>query len=215
MKRKLKPQVKKIIQYIFIFGLGAGSVTFFLLGMNVLKDNQKTEQLYIELRSDVKETINEAQSPIDFTKLHQINEDIIAWISIPGTNIDYPVVRGIDNEYYLTHDIYKRKNQNGSIFLNVNNKKDLTDPNIVLFGHNTNSENMFSDLKKIYETKEPKEIILYTENDILKYQITESYLVKKNDDSPYNIQTQTKELTLSTCFNQDSRRIIIKAQFVE
>ncbi len=92
----------------------------------------------------------------DFDKLKKINPNIVAWIKIKGTDIDYPVVMAEDNSYYLSHDIYNKGNKYGALFTDYRLKNPFeTDlQNCIVYGHNMgrNAAVMFSELKK-YEDK--------------------------------------------------------------
>ena len=81
-------------------------------------------------------------------KLKEENEDVVGWLEIPNTSISYPVLQGIDNEYYMTHNYKKEKSKNGSIFLD--SKYDWTIPssNLLIYGHNLNNGTMFQELLK-------------------------------------------------------------------
>ncbi len=86
-------------------------------------------------------------SPIDFEKLHAVNEDIYAWIEIEGTGISYPIVQSqTDDNYYLDHTIEGHKGYPGSIFTSNVNTRDFTDFNTVIYGHNMKDGTMFGDL---------------------------------------------------------------------
>ncbi|NLO35480.1 MAG: class B sortase [Clostridiaceae bacterium] len=74
------------------------------------------------------------------------NPDIAGWIRIPGTNIDYPVVRGDDNRFYLDHDIRQASARNGSIFMDYRNEPELGQRHTILYGHHTRDHTMFTDL---------------------------------------------------------------------
>ncbi len=82
---------------------------------------------------------NESESvshtEIDFTALQEYNPDIIAWIKIPGTNIDYPVVQGPDNDKYLRHTPDGEYSVAGSIFLEFSNASDFSDNHSIIYGH--------------------------------------------------------------------------------
>jgi sortase B len=87
----------------------------------------------------------------EFSELLEINTDIKGWISIPGTNIDYPVLQslGSDPEYYLTRNINKETDKMGSIFIDVNSSVEDKTKNLVIHGHNmTSTDNMFHYLLK-------------------------------------------------------------------
>jgi sortase B len=81
-----------------------------------------------------------------FTELIKMNKDIVGWIKIDDTKIDYPVVQGKDNEFYLHHDINKKKNVAGSIFMDYRNKVGEYNRNIILYGHDMKNKTMFADL---------------------------------------------------------------------
>lgn len=85
-------------------------------------------------------------SPIDFDKLLEENPDTIGWIRIPDTNIDYPIVQGTDNEFYLNHDFNGNESVAGSIYLDFESQGDFVGRNNVLYGHNMKNGSMFKDV---------------------------------------------------------------------
>lgn len=99
--------------------------------------------------SSAPESPDETDSPLmDFTSLKARNPDIIAWITVDGTDMDYAVTQTDNNDFYLTHDMYKEKNRNGSIFLDCANSADFSDPNSIIYGHNMRSGAMFAGLNR-------------------------------------------------------------------
>ena len=88
-----------------------------------------------------------------FISLKDINPDIGAWITVPGTNINYPVVRGKNNIEYISRDIYRNFAIVGSIFLDSRNKEDYTDTYNLLYGHNMTEHRMFSDVNLFKDEK--------------------------------------------------------------
>jgi sortase B len=74
------------------------------------------------------------------------NSDVVGWITVPNTKIDYPVVRGTDNEFYLVHNIEKQKSSYGSIFMDYRNADPLQQRHIILHGHRMKNGTMFHDL---------------------------------------------------------------------
>ena len=99
-------------------------------------------QEYEDLRTYVKETDEDdhtegtdgsdgKQTVVDFKALKKINPDIIACIRIPDTSIDYPVVQGNDDSYYLTHTFKKTEHVAGAIFLDSDNNADFSDAYVV------------------------------------------------------------------------------------
>lgn len=90
-----------------------------------------------------------ADLQVDWDALRAINPDVVAWVYIPDTNINYPIVHGSDNEYYLTHDFQGSEGwlaTFGTIFLEASNAADFSDQNNVMYGHNMNDGSMFSDI---------------------------------------------------------------------
>lgn len=85
-----------------------------------IKSNKKNKDIMSEIKENVvinnEMDSNNEEYKIDFAKLKQKNSDAIAWIKVNGTDIDFPVVKGTDNSYYLTHNFDKEKNKAGWIF---------------------------------------------------------------------------------------------------
>lgn len=85
---------------------------------------------------------------IDFNALREINPDIVAWLICEDTVINYPVVRGSNNEYYLRHLFDGTRNKAGCLFVDSGNTPGFMDHNTVIYGHNLKSGRMFSVLMK-------------------------------------------------------------------
>ena len=197
--------------------------------------------------SEIKENVvinnemdsNNEEYKIDFVKLKQKNSDAIAWIKVKGTDIDFPVVKGTDNSYYLTHNFDKEKNKAGWIFADYRNKFDGTDKNIIIYGHNMKNGSMFASLKDVikeewYNNENNKYIALITENENCKYQVfsvyqieTEEYYLQTNisnfkefvekikgrskKDFNVDIKETDSILTLSTCADNTKYRVVLHA----
>ncbi|MCD8381076.1 MAG: class B sortase, partial [Lachnospiraceae bacterium] len=82
----------------------------------------------------------------DFDYLSSVNDDVIGWIQIPGTAVNYPIVQGTDNDYYLTHLYTGETNSSGAIFLDSGTTLGLEDKNAIIFGHNMKNGSMFASL---------------------------------------------------------------------
>lgn len=85
---------------------------------------------------------------VDFTSLKRINPDVVGWITARDTEIDYPVVRGKDNDFYLRHLFTGEQNKLGSVFMDYRNHSDFLDKNTIIYGHNMKDGSMFSSLTK-------------------------------------------------------------------
>lgn len=89
--------------------------------------------------------LNLADMKVDWEKLLAMNPDTVAWVYVPGTQVNYPVVHTTDNEKYL-HTSFKGHNSYvswGAIFADCNNSHDLSDPNVITYGHNMNDGSMY------------------------------------------------------------------------
>lgn len=91
---------------------------------------------------------NKPERTVDIDGLQRdVNADIYAWIYIPGTKVDYPVLQhATDDEYYLNHNVDGKKESAGSIFSQHYNAKDFEDNHTVLYGHNMKNGSMFKSL---------------------------------------------------------------------
>lgn len=89
-----------------------------------------------------------------FKKLLEINPDTVGYLKIDGTAIDYPVVKGKDNDYYLTHDFYGEKSKSGSVMMDCNCvvSPDGNSGNMVLYGHNMAVGTFFACLSEYWRT---------------------------------------------------------------
>ena len=120
---------------------------------------KKAEQEYLamqeknaEKRQKVPEEEKKIDIPVDFDSLQKENPDIYAWITIPDTVIDYPIVQSSeDNAYYLNHSAEKTDSVSGAIYSENYNKKNFDDPITLLYGHNMKDGSMFAGLHKYEE----------------------------------------------------------------
>ena len=84
---------------------------------------------------------------VNLSALREHNEDVIGWISIPGTPLDYPLMYSGDNEFYLDHTWEKKRSFAGAIFLEEFCKTDFSDFNTIIYGHRMDDDSMFTSLK--------------------------------------------------------------------
>ncbi|MCR5355042.1 MAG: class B sortase [Lachnospiraceae bacterium] len=147
-----------------------------------LKNKNKME----EVKKTVPVTEETIDVSIDWDKLHEVNKDIYAWILIPGTKVNYPIVQSdeyTDTDYYLDHNLDDSKGLPGCIYTQQVNSKDFTDPCTVIYGHNMRDDSMFGSLHD-YEDREffdkNQYIYIYTEDGVMVYRI---YAAVQEDDS--------------------------------
>ena len=89
------------------------------------------------------------QVTVDWSSLIEANGDTVAWLLVPNTDVNYPVVRGDDNEYYLTHDFDGEAGwlaNYGAVFMDYRNNPDWSDQSYFIYGHHMNDGSMFADL---------------------------------------------------------------------
>ena len=120
----------------------------------------------------------EAMEEIDIAALQAVNPHVIGWIRVPDSNIDYPIVQGQDNDFYLKHTWDGTLNSVGSIFMEHRNTPDFTDYNTILYGHNMNDGSMFANVRRYntewYWERHPY-VYIATEAGVFRYEVFSSY----------------------------------------
>lgn len=96
---------------------------------------------------------NEPEVLEDYKTLLNMNKDLIGWLKIADINIDYPVMQTNDNTYYLDHNFDKKYDKNGCLFLDYQCDVINRNTNLIIYGHNMQSGNMFGNLDK-YSSEE-------------------------------------------------------------
>lgn len=149
---------------------------------------------------------------IDFAALQQVNQDVVAWIYIEGTEISYPVIQGTDNNYYLNHMFDKTYNSSGCIFLDANGALDFTSFNNVLYGHNMKNGSMFAGLveykeQSYYDEHQIGLLITPEQNYIIEF--FSGYVTNSNGISWDNSSTSAEfqkwlnDVSAKSCFESD------------
>jgi len=180
----------------------------------------------------------------DFDALRAINSDIVAWLICEGTNINYPVVQGTDNTYYLKHLFDGTRNSAGCLFVDSNNEPGFVDHNTVIYGHHMKDRSMFSVLTEyktqaFYETH-PQMVLLTPEGnytiDLFAGYVTnvkadswklrfagntefEEWLGETRSKSIFRsdveVSTSDRFITLSTCsYEFDNARYVVVGKLV-
>ena len=108
-------------------------------------DGQKTEAAYDQLSVSVNE--EEGIRPYEYYRdIYAKNDDMIGWLRIPGTDIDYPVMQTVDSpDFYLDHGFNRKKSAYGALYVQENCSI-LNSDNLIIYGHNMKDGKMFSDL---------------------------------------------------------------------
>ena len=111
-----------------------------------------SEQVYI--KADPVQYLQYKPSPpemVSFEELQEINPDVMGWLTVYDTNIDYPLVQSDDNNYYLNHNPKKEPEVSGSLYLDYRNDKQFKDFNTIIYGHHMAQHKMFGDLDKFLD----------------------------------------------------------------
>ena len=239
MKKVIKIILLVICLCVFIFS--AYNIYKYLSEENANKklNNELMEKAIIETPNDNNDNTQENEDilpiSVDFSVLKQENEDIVGWLYLEDSPINYPVVQSYDNDYYLRRLVNGEYNIAGSLFMDYRNDSNLEDNNTIIYGHNMKNNTMFGSLQEYknqnyydnhkvmyYFTPEKNYIIeLFTgytisvESDIYDLSIIDSSkleeLISKSDfESNTKVTEEDKIVTLSTCaYEYDGARYVV------
>ena len=225
MKKKVLLFLKIVFTILLIISI-VGLLSWFNDNRKIKKINDRIDD-YLDIDEDGYKLK---------TDLNHLNKDTVGWIIVKGTNINYPIVQGKDNNYYLNHDYYKDLNSAGWLFMDSNNK--LDDQNIVIYGHHRQDGIMFGDIdklfkKKYYDNNDGKILLIVNDQEIY-YQIFSVYEASSDDyynssnfkdfkkaikefekrseiDFDEKLDNVEQILTLSTCHNNNRDRLVVQA----
>lgn len=181
---------------------------------------------------------------VNFDNLKKINSDVVGWIKINGTNINYPFVQSKDNKYYLTHSFSKSYNNAGWVFLDYRNNN-INNRNTIIYAHGRTDKTMFGTLRKVLNNgwinntnnyvikiSTEKENSLWqifsiyhipTTNDYLQTEFKDEKeyqrflnILKNRSNHNFNTSITSNDtiLTLSTCYN-DSEKMVVHAKLIK
>lgn len=224
-----------------------GSFWFSQRSAEKISKNVKKFKPQIEITLDGNDTQEDVQlTPYNkeysrmFDELKMINSETVGWLTVNGTNIDYPVVQHSDNDYYLSHDFENGNNRYGWVFMDYRNNADVLDRNTIIYGHDSAKvmfARLYRTLNRSWYTNESNQIITFnTINEASNWQIFSIYKIDTTSDylktvftdqefldfvsvlknrSIYNFNVDVgvtdKILTLSTCYG-DSQRLVVHAK---
>lgn len=162
----MKKIVLGVISIVSVVGVVYSSISIYLW----YKDNNKTDSQIKDIQDmvHVQETDDTGSvdvingdsdysdfklTSVDLSSLLSINKEIVGWISIPGTKIDYPFVQHTDNSYYLKRSLDRSYNGAGWVFLDYRNNINNLDKNTIIYAHGRVDGTMFGTLKNVLEKK--------------------------------------------------------------
>ena len=269
-RRKIKIKWKNIIPILIII---TSIITLLISIFNIIKwkiDSDKTnyeitniqENINVEEIQDTENTeiiepvievpkenpywdyINMNMLNVDFNGLKRTNPDVVGWLKVNGTNINYPFVQSSDNDYYLTHSFNKSYNGAGWVFLDYRNNG-TNNKHTIIYAHGRSNKTMFGTLKNVlnngwlnntnnyvikistetenslwqifsvYRIPTTSDYLQTNFNDETEYQ---NFLDMIKDRSSHNFETNVAStdniLTLSTCYN-NSDKMVVHAKLIK
>ena len=187
-----KNLISNIILILFIILFIFSSFKIIMWFLNNRENKKIAEEISQAIIIDEESKEEKDKYKVNFQDLKDKNSDTVGFLKVNGTNIEYTVVKGTNNIYYLKHNFNKESNSAGWIFADYKNKVDGTDKNLVIYGHNMRDDSMFGSLKWVineewYNNEDNKYITLVTENETQIYEVFSVYQIEKED---YYIQTK-------------------------
>lgn len=214
-----------------------------IIDNNEIKDDNTDE---LTLPKSNPDYANISYMSTDLTDLIKKNKDTVAWLKVNNTNVNYVVVQGKDNEYYLKHDFNKNNNTNGWIYGDYRDDFDLFGTNTIIYGHNLTNRTMFGSLVwalkeswykntdnqfikmsttksntvwKIFSIYQIKPEVYYLKTYFESNEEHQKFLNTLKNRSIYNfneeLTTDDKILTLSTCSDDGTKRMVIHAKLIK
>ena len=182
---------------------------------------------------------------VNFSELKSTNSDVVAWLMVDGTNINYPIVQTTNNDYYLNHDIVKDPKASGWTFMDYRNDVNMGDDNTIFYGHNLLNKTSFGSVSNIFTdgwVKNSNHYIIvrtptkryvyevfsiyyigpevyYLQNDFYSDSEYKEFLDKLKSRSKYKfsatVSTRDKIITLSTCTDDNKGRKVVHAKLID
>lgn len=211
-KKRGKKKGHILINILFLFVLAVFAVSLWQV-FTIFREYRKGADSYAKLQvyavreeknsseeeTDGSVTEEAGEFPIiqvDFESLKKVNPETVGWLYIPALEVEYPVVQGKDNEYYITHTFQKEKNSAGTIFADYRAAADFSDYNTLVYGHNMKNGSMFGKLKNFIRDAGLCEnnpyFYMYTPEGCYQYMII-SYYVTEDGSSTYSMPRNQDE----------------------
>jgi len=192
--------MKKILKALYILLFISIAVFCFHRAYKIKQEQLKIKEEQTELIDIAEipekvEDVEEKKDEINFQELININSDFVGWIKIDDTNINYPIVQGTNNTYYLKHSFYKEYSNAGSIYMDATANSSFESRNTFIYGHYTSDGSMFGQLGKYMKQDfydKHKEIYIYTSEQNYKLEVFSVHVDKASSKS-YQMNFTTDE----------------------
>ena len=214
-----------LVAFSLIFIISLIKIGIYFVSANNTHEIVKTLDDFIAISGESEDDIE-----IDFAKLKEVNPDTVGWIRVNNTNINYPVVKGTNNDYYLKRDFKKKWNEGGWIYADYHNNVDGNDKNLVIFGHAMKNKTMFGSLLNTLDSnwnKDETNLKIYRHFGFVHYVNTQfdtdeeykDFINNVKDRSIYkykeDVSSTTNILTLSTCYDNNDTRLVVHAYLID
>lgn len=235
--------MKRILYYavlvvlIGVFAFSAYKIVGYMMEKRASVEITEDAQQYTDL--DKEEEKEPERITVDFAALREINPDVVAWLYGADTGLNYPVVQGSDNEYYLYRLLDGSDNKNGTLFVDYQCNADFSTANTLIYGHNMRSGNMFgrlTDYKDASYYQEHPYLYLMTPTQdyridllagcvvdcdapVYSFELSSDYVRSCMASSTFTAQATYSEeynlITLSTCsYEYENARYVVIGQLV-
>ena len=244
-------KIKHVIKIILLIFFGTSFIIGTIMSFKTILENNKANMAYDDIRLKAQANSETDISSdkrwlktMDFDALKEINNEIVAWINVEKTTIDYPILHTDNNDYYLNHLYNKEVNYIGSIFIDYRNNNNFTDKNTIIYGHYVKGGEMFTPLEQ-YKQQEfydsHKEMKIYTPYGDYKVELISGTIEDGNEEfvrfdfkdkeefinyiaelkqrstfkSDVNVIPEDRIITLCTCsFEKENARYMIIGRLV-
>ena len=258
-KRMEQPEYILIIILWFVSFVALFNILYVDKGQEVhLSDDGKTVEDVKDNKADNSASsggINQDMNPyriygkfrlenVNFSELINVNPNTVAWLSVDGTNINYPIVKTDNNDFYLNHSFDNSYKTTGWTFMDFRNDVNMTDNNTIFYGHNLLNKTAFGSISNLFGKNwvknSNKKVIVLTPSKKYTYQIFSVYYIEPEvyylstnfySDVDYkqfldtiksrnsiaidnSVSIEDKIITLSTCTEDNKGRKVVHAKLI-
>lgn len=204
MRNKGKKKTSWFQKLILIICLGMFLFSIIKIG-TILYGYSKDEKVMQEIQDEYQAILEESkplaagnQIRPQFQRLLNINPDIVGWLTIDHTKVDYPILQSSDNDYYLNRNYKKAESKAGSFFMDFRNQIDTNDKQTIIYGHEMKDGSMFGQLKKFLDED------FFTQNQHFQYET----LYASYDVEVFSVYLTTTDFNyIETDFSSDEEYI--------
>lgn len=178
-RKKNKKRLPQVIFFVILIVSIAYLIYYWWQSQQEVKDKQELQEQMNNIVLVENNNTKKTDKQLQLEELKKTNSDVVGWLKIEGTNIDYPILQTNNNQYYLTHNYKKEYSKSGSLFLDKDFDFTLPSTNYLIYGHRNTNGMMFEDLiqyKKEEYYKQHPIIQLTTLEEDCQYEIIAVFL---------------------------------------